>query len=145
MRGKLGELLLKELLEELGIEVENNDETDRTKKHWDIYDKTREKYIEVKTASQGKKGTFQYEGFEKDRSYDSVVLFAISPEKIYITCAKKDELPWKRANDLFTKRKKEMHHRAHGIQYKWTLSLKDLEDREIISINDFQKHYQRIK
>lgn len=144
LRGKIGELFLADCLERLGYGVVHNDVTDRTKKHWDLRVKDGNKSIdiEVKLATMGTSGTFQYEGFEKDRSYDAAILIAVAPNEIFITCATKDHLPFNSASDIFTLRKKKMHRRGHGIQYKWTLSFKDVESREIASLEDFQFHFE---
>lgn len=145
LRGKIGELLVERLLEDLGVKTESNDETDRTKKHWDIRDLTNGIDIEVKTATEGNKSkTFQFEGFEKSRDYHAVILLGIAPDEMFITCAPKKFLPFGEKDNRYTKNAKKMHRREHGIQYKWTLSRKDMEDRQINTLKDFKNHYETL-
>ena len=140
-RGAVGEALIETLLKNLKFDVERNNETDRTKKHWDIRDKTNNLDFEVKLATQGKKKNYQYEGFEKDRNYAGVILIAVAPNDLYITCAAKNKMPFVSSNNYYTKNNKTMHRRGHGIQYKWTLSQKDVEERKVQTIKDFRSHY----
>ena len=138
-RGELGEEFVKLLLEELGYSVIWARTTDRTQKHWDLQvdDKVT---LEVKTATLGSDGkAFQHENIEKDRNYDVLVLLDIAPDAIYLTAAPKHSLPFNERNDNWTINPKRMHRRAHGIQYKWDLSRKDVARREIRSLDDVKR------
>ena len=147
-RGEVGEMLVEKMLADLGVTVERNRETDRTKKHWDIKDIKHNLGFEIKLATQGThkngKGTYQYEGFEKNRNYNGVILIAVAPNNIYITCAAKRNIPFAKESNYYTKRKKKLHHREYGTQYKWTLAASDVADREIITIQDFRTHYYKM-
>ena len=137
-RGELGEEFVERLLVSLGYTVERSNVTDRTKKHWDL--RVNGVALEIKTATVGKSGrSFQHENIEKDRDYDGIVLLDIAPDAIYLTAASKKDLPFNSPNDLWTKSPKQMHRRAHGIQYKWDLSIKDVADREIKSLTDVER------
>ena len=144
-RGRFGEALIERIITTLGYDAESNGATDRTKKHWDIRDNSNGLDIEVKTATLGNKKTFQFEGFEKDRDYHAVILLGIAPSALYLTIAKKAEMPFNKPNDLFTVNPKKMHRRGHGIQYKWTLSENDCKGREIKTLDDFKAMYERIR
>ena len=147
-RGEVGEMLVEKMLADLDITVKRNRETDRTKKHWDIKDLDHNLGFEIKLATQGTrkngKGTYQYEGFEKDRDYAGVILIAVAPNNIYITCAAKGNIPFAKENNYYTERKKKLHRREYGTQYKWTFSASDVADREIITIQDFSAHYYKM-
>jgi len=143
-RGAIGESFIENILTKLGIDIERTDTTDRTLKHWDIRDKTNNVDLEVKIATLGaNQRTFQYESFERDRNYHAVILVGVVPNDIYLKCIPKFQIPFKKANDIFTKTKRALHHRGHGIQYKWTLNLTDFKESELIkTLNDFQHSYQ---
>lgn len=143
-RGVVGERFVEQLLKNMGHFVERNEITDRTNKHWDLR-VNRNITLEVKTATIGKEGrTFQHENIERDRNYDALVLLDIAPDAIYLTVAKKDLLPFNRPNDNFTATLKNMHRRAHGILYKWDLSLRDVQDRCIVNMEEAVKLFTPI-
>ena len=142
LRGRFGEVLIERILTELGFHVESNDTTDRKNKHWDIRDHTNGLDIEVKTATLGnKQKTFQHEAFEKDRNYHAAILLDIAPSTLYITVAKKSDMPFDEKNDLFTVRRKKLHKRPNG-HYKWTLNEKDCKGREVETLDDFWAMYE---
>lgn len=144
-RGEVGEVFVEEMLTDLGIQVKRSHETDRTKKHWDIRDCTNGHDFEVKFATQGTENkSYQYEGFEKDRNYAGVILVALAPNNVYITCAAKRKMPFAKGNNHYTISIKKMHRREHGTQYKWTLARRDVEGREIVTVDDFGKHYYEL-
>ena len=140
-RGEVGEEFVATVLSVLGYETKYNNETNPTKKHWDILVGGKIK-LEVKTASLGQDGKmFQHEEFEKDRNYDAVVLVDIAPNDLYLTVAPKDTLPFVQANDNWTINQKKMHRRRKGISYKWDLSLKDVESRKIETPEDVKRMF----
>lgn len=135
-RGVVGEEFIKQLLENMGYSVERNEITDRTNKHWDLRVNGKVT-LEVKTATIGKEGrTFQHENIERDRNYDALILLDIAPDAIYLTVAKKGLLPFSRPNDNFTATPRNMHRRAQGIQYKWDLTLRDVQDRCVTNVEE---------
>ena len=141
--GVLGEEFIEELLVKLNHKVERNAIKDRTRKHWDIKVDSKIK-CEIKTATLGKNGNFQHENIEKDRDFDALILLDIAPKAIYLTVAPKETLPFTVKDNIYTKNEKKMHRRAHGIQYKWDLSLRDLEDREVKTLKDAKNIFEVI-
>lgn len=115
--------------------------TDPTKKHWDLRIDGITK-LEVKTATLGSTLTFQHENLEKDRDFDGVVLLDVSPDTIYLTFAAKGSIPWTSKNDRWTRNPKKLHRRRNGISYKWDLSLRDVEDRRVETIEDVRLGFE---
>ena len=136
-RGKVGEKFIAQCLVALGHKAEINRATDRTSKHWDVLVNNKIK-LEIKTATVGKTGrNFQHDNIEKDRDYHALVLLDIAPSAIYVTAAPKDTLPFNKPNALWTVHDKCMHRRAQSIAYKWTLNIKDVENRKAETLDDF--------
>ena len=138
-RGDVGEILLKEALEKLGHTVEHDRTTDPSKKAWDLLVDS-EIMLEVKTATQGKNRNFQHENLSVHRGYHGLVLVDIGPDDIYMTFAPKTTLPFRRANNRWTKNPKKFHIR-NDSRGKWDLTLKDVEDRKITTLEDLARHY----
>lgn len=140
-RGEVGERFLCKLFEELGYRVELSQVTDPTKKHWDLRIDGATK-LEVKTATLGSTRTFQHENLEKDRDFDGVVLLDVAPDAIYLTFAAKGSIPWTSKNDRWTRAPKKLHRRRQGIAYKWDLSLQDVEERRVETIEDVRRGFE---
>lgn len=140
-RGEVGERFLCRLFQDLGYEVELSQVTDPTKKHWDLRIDGATK-LEVKTATLGSTRTFQHENLEKDRDFDGVVLLDVAPDSIYLTFAAKASIPWTSANDRWSRNPKKLHRRRQGIAYKWDLSLQDVEDRRVETIEDVRRGFE---
>ena len=95
--------------------------------------------VEVKLATRGKMNpTFQHENLKQERDCDAIVLIDVAPDKIYMTCGRKIDLPFRIANDKFTVTRKKMHLRPKG-EFKWDLHLRDVKNREIKTIDDFKR------
>lgn len=75
-KGAIGEVFIRRYLEQHGITVGNGSRlapTDMTIKGWKF---------EVKTASEGVSGSFQFNHVRLDREYDYLLCLGISPESI---------------------------------------------------------------
>ena len=139
-RGDVGEIFLKATLEQLGHEVQGDKTTDASAKPWDLLvDNT--VMLEVKTATQGKNRNFQHESLSVERGYHGLVLVDIGPDDIYLTCAAKSTLPFRRPNSRWTQRPKKFHIRNDG-RGKWDLTLKDVEGRKVETLDDIKQHYE---
>lgn len=143
-RGSIGEAFIAEALKQASYKVEFNSQTDPRKKHWDI--KVNNKYtFEVKTASLGNSAkTFQHENIEKDRDYTALVLLDIGPDEIYLTVAPVDTLPFTIPNNNWTIQKKKMHRRRSAIYLKWDLSLSDVKDRQVKTLDEIVAMFRPI-
>ncbi len=143
-KGTVGERFVAEMLRKLGHDVEHNQSTDRTKKGYDIMVDGKIK-LEVKLATLGNhSNTFQHESIERNRDYDAIVFIDVGPDDVYITCAKKEDLPFSSKSCKFTVKPKMMHKRDTGSLYKWDFSLKDVENRRVRTLNDFSKIFAGI-
>lgn len=142
LRGEIGEKFIAETLRELGHKTVLSNKTDPTEKHWDVLVDDKVK-LEVKTATVGADGRmFQHENIEKDRNYHAVVLVDIAPNDIYLTVAPKNTLPFVEKNSVWSINLKHMHRRRKGSDYKWDLSLKDVESRRIDALEDIKKQFE---
>ena len=135
-RGRVGERFVSRLLQDRGDSVVQNDQTNPQGKQWDIKvslpDGT-EITAEVKTATmgKGKTPTFQHENLPRNRKCDILVLIDVAPNAVYGTVALLSELPWEEKGSQWTARPKKMHLRRDGQTYKWDLTVRDVQDREI--------------
>ena len=75
-RGEAGERFVKRYLNDFGIRVENGRRTDLV--DWKIEGSP----CEVKTASLGRNGTFQFNHIRLDRAYDILILIGVCPNDI---------------------------------------------------------------
>lgn len=143
-RGQVGEELLARSLQSRGYNVEWDNKTDADSKHWDI--RVSSQYtFEVKTATLGRTGkTFQHENIVRVTTYDALVFLDIAPDDIYLTIAKKSDLPFITANDLFTKTVRKMHRRKDGTIYKFDLSINDVANRKIKTVKDVARQFYPI-
>ncbi len=129
-RGQVGEQFLLNI-----FKMHGNYNTEDIGKGHESYDiKINEFKIEVKTATQGKTGTFQHEGLTYDEDWDMVAFLDITPDEIYFNLFKKDEFTFKN-DEIYLKlktqeRPKKLHHRgkdnsgekATGAGYKLDLT-----------------------
>lgn len=133
-RGKVGELYVKFLLEEIGRECVHDFNTkDRENKQWDIRVPENNMCIEVKTATlTASNGSFQHEDIERSRNWNGLILLDVAPNKLYITCEAKSQIDWNK-----------FHFRpATEDKYKYTLNIKNLDNNELNTIEDFRRHYE---
>lgn len=133
-RGNVGELFVSRLLQDRGDSVVQNAQTNPLDKQWDIK-VTRgatEITAEIKTATMGKKTqTFQHENLPRNRECDILALIDVAPDAVYGTIALPSELPWDDKESQWTATPKKMTLRKDSHAYKWTLTLRDVQDREI--------------
>ena len=143
-RGAIGEVFIQAVLEAAGHTVERDATTDPVGKHWDLLVDGKVK-LEVKTATVGKDGKkFQHENIEKDKNWDGLVLLDVAPNVIYTTFAAKQTLPFvesSRHKGTWTVNERSMHRRRTSNFYKWDLSVKDLKDRAVTTVEDVVQHY----
>ena len=140
-RGMTGEIFTEKNLKSLGYEVERDENPGGDEKEYDILLNGKIK-IEVKTATRGANDkTFQHEGLHPDRDFDILILIDVAPNNIYVTCVKKKDLPFDIPNNNFSKRNKKMHKRKSGV-YKWDLNIKDIEEREVKTLEDFKRIFE---
>lgn len=138
-RGNVGEDFVRAVLEQLNYTVEDNPSKDAD---WDLRVDCKTK-LEIKTATLGN-NKFQHDNIRKNRKFDALILIGIAPNDIYLTCAAKKTLPWNRKTKKWTKTSKKMHFRKDKKEYKWELSLSDVENRRINSIEDFDLAYKKM-
>ncbi len=134
-RGDVGELFIVHLLKSIGKKVKHTAATNPQLKQWDIVVETDDLTLEVKTASLGiTTPSFQHENLEKDRNYDGLILLDIAPNNLYLTCLCKECIDWKNP-----------HRRRSSTFYKMDLKLKDVQEREIKTLDDFERIYNEMK
>lgn len=130
--GQVGEDICVRLLKEAGHRVEYGRGVTEDEKDYDfVCDGLR---IEVKLATRGGTNpTFQHENLIKTRHFDGLVCIDVAPDKVYLYCAAKKDLPWKNG----------MTQRDSGV-YKYDLRVKKHEEEgnEIKTKADFLKKYR---
>ena len=133
-RGNVGELFVSRLLQDRDYSVVHNARTNPQDKQWDIKATLGEISItaEIKTATMGKRTqTFQHENLPRNRECDILALIDIAPDAVYGTIALPSELPWDAKESRWTATPKKMTLRKDSHAYKWTLTIRDVQDREI--------------
>jgi len=85
-RGAIGEEFIRRFLHDAGFKVSNGNRTSET----DM--KIGSRRFEVKTASLGSNGTFQFNHVRFDRSYDYLLCLGICPQEIVFRMWRKDDL-----------------------------------------------------
>lgn len=75
-RGEIGEAFIQRFLQQHGIDAGNGSRTSKT----DL--RVNDLRFEVKTASQGAKGTFQFNHIRLDRPYSYLLCLGICPQEI---------------------------------------------------------------
>lgn len=93
-RGEIGEEFLRRFLARHGIKAGNGSRIARTDLR--IYDRR----FEVKTASEDKGGSFQFNHVRLDRSYDYLLCLGISPAEIFFDAWSKGEVAESKAGTL---------------------------------------------
>ena len=93
-RGEIGEQFIRRFLNENGIPAGNGGRTSKTDLH--IGDTA----FEVKTASLGANGTFQFNHVRLDRRYDFLLCLGICPDEILFNMWRKGEVAEERAGTL---------------------------------------------
>lgn len=113
-RGEIGEEFIRRYLKNIGIEVGNGGRTSKT----DMRIANRK--FEVKTASLGANGTFQFNHVRFDRNYDYLLCLGICPTTIVFNMWRKGDVAEGRAGS--TVRMAE----GQSVTYKITKKLADM-------------------
>ncbi len=113
-RGEIGEEFIRRYLRSADIEVGNGNRTSkidlRIGKH----------RFEVKTASQGAKGTFQFNHVRLDRHYDYLLCLGICPQEIRFNMWRKGDVAEGKAGRLVRMAE------GQAVTYKITKKIDDL-------------------
>ena len=115
-RGEIGEEFVRRYLERHGIPVEKGNRTSRTDLRVDT------KWLEVKTASLGANGTFQFNHVRLDRRYDYLLCLGICPERVVFNIWRKGVVAENRAGALVRMAE------GQAVTYKLTKKLADMRD-----------------
>lgn len=117
-RGEIGEEFVRRLLRTADIEVTNGGRTSET-------DMTvAQRSFEVKTASLGSNGTFQFNHVRLDRRYDYLLCLGICPKDVVFNMWRKGEVAEERAGRLVRMAE------GQAVTYKITKKLADMRDIE---------------
>lgn len=115
-RGEIGEEFVRRYLRAAGIKVGNGGRTSRT----DLTIGNRK--VEVKTASLGANGTFQFNHVRLDRAYDWLLCLGICPHSIVFNLWGKGEVAMDKAGKLVRMAE------GQAVTYKLTKKLADMHD-----------------
>ena len=113
-RGEIGEEFIRRYLLQNGIETENGDRTSET----DIRIGTLQ--FEVKTASLGANGTFQFNHVRLDREYDYLLCLGICPHNIVFNVWRKGMVAEHKAGRLVRMAE------GQGVTFKLTKRLDEM-------------------
>ena len=113
-RGEIGEEFIRRFLDQYGITAGNGGRTSRT----DLsIDNAR---FEVKTASLGANGTFQFNHVRLDRQYDYLLCLGICPQQVVFNMWRKGMVAESRAGTLVRMAE------GQSVTYKLTKRLDDM-------------------
>jgi len=115
-RGEIGEEFVRRYLRAAGIEVGNGGRTSQTDLTID------NRRVEVKTASLGANGTFQFNHVRLDRGYDWLLCLGICPHSIVFNMWGKGEVAMGKAGKLVRMAE------GQAVTYKLTKKLADMHD-----------------
>jgi hypothetical protein len=113
-RGEIGEEFIRRYLKEAGIMVGNGGRTSRTDMQIAGH------AFEVKTASQGANGTFQFNHVRLDRKYEYLLCLGICPGEILFNMWRKGEVAEGSAGSLVRMAE------GQSVTYKITKKLRDM-------------------
>lgn len=119
-RGEIGEEFIRRYVSSHGIPVGNGGRTSET----DL--RIREKYFEVKTASLGANGTFQFNHVRLDRDYDYLFCLGVCPDSIVFNMWRKGEVAEGKAGRLVRMAE------GQAVTYKLTKKLADMKEIETL-------------
>lgn len=119
-RGEIGEEFIRRYVSSYGIPVGNGGRTSET----DL--RIREKYFEVKTASLGANGTFQFNHVRLDRDYDYLFCLGVCPDSIVFNMWRKGEVAEGKAGRLVRMAE------GQAVTYKLTKKLVDMRGIETL-------------
>ena len=117
-RGAISEEFIRRYLENSNIEVIAGERISAT----DL--EIGQKNFEIKTASLGSKGTFQFNHVRLDRRYDYLLCLGICPHKIVFNMWRKGEVAEERAGRLARMAE------GQSVTYKITKTLADMRNIE---------------
>ena len=115
-RGEIGEEFIRRFLGENGITVGNGGRTSRT----DL--RIGDLRFEIKTASLGAKGTFQFNHVRLDRQYDYLLCLGVCPHQVVFNMWRKGMVADNRAGTLVRMAE------GQAVTYKLTKRLDDMLD-----------------
>ncbi len=116
-RGEVGEKFIIQYLKKFGIEAENGENrTSKTDLH------IGEVKFEVKTASLGANGTFQYNHVRLDRDYNYLLCVGLCPQKIVYSLWRKGDVAEGNAGRLVRMAE------GQSVTFKLTKKLSDMID-----------------
>jgi hypothetical protein len=115
-RGEIGEEFIRRFLDQNGITVGNGGRTSRT----DL--RIADLRFEVKTASLGANGTFQFNHVRLDRQYDYLLCLGICPHQVVFNMWRKGVVAENRAGTLVRMAE------GQAVTYKLTKKLDDMQN-----------------
>jgi hypothetical protein len=115
-RGEIGEEFIRRFLDQNGITVGNGGRTSRT----DL--RIGNSRFEVKTASLGANGTFQFNHVRLDRQYDYLLCLGICPHQVVFNMWRKGVVAENRAGTLVRMAE------GQAVTYKLTKKLDDMQN-----------------
>ena len=120
-RGEIGEEFIRRYLRAAGVDVGNGDRTSLTDLRVDG------RTFEVKTASLGANGTFQFNHVRLDRRYDYLLCLGICPRELVFNMWRKGEVAEERAGRLVRMAE------GQSVTYKLTKKLSGMKPIEIFT------------
>ena len=119
-RGEIGEEFIRRYLEQHGIKTANGNRTSQT-------DFSIESLrFEVKTASLGANGTFQFNHVRLDRKYDYLLCLGVCPNQVVFNMWSKGDVVVGLAGTLARMAE------GQAVTYKLTKKLEDMGDVEVL-------------
>ena len=115
-RGEIGEEFVRRYLEQHGIAVGNGGRTSRTDQ------RIGDLRFEVKTASLGANGTFQFNHVRLDRQYDYLLCLGVCPHQVVFNMWRKGMVAESRAGRLVRMAE------GQAVTYKLTKKLDDMHE-----------------
>jgi hypothetical protein len=115
-RGEIGEEFIRRFLDQNGITVGNGGRTSRT----DL--RIGNLRFEIKTASLGANGTFQFNHVRLDRQYDYLLCLGICPHQVVFNMWRKGVVAENRAGTLVRMAE------GQAVTYKLTKKLDDMQN-----------------
>ena len=117
-RGEIGEEFIRRYLAQHGIKTGNGDRTSPTDFRIESL------RFEVKTASLGANGTFQFNHVRLDRMYDNLLCLGICPDRVVFNMWRKGAVAENRAGTLVRMAE------GQAVTYKLTKKLDDMAEIE---------------
>ncbi len=117
-RGAIGEEFIRRYLEQHGIKTSNGGRTSRTDLRIESHP------FEVKTASLGANGTFQFNHVRLDRNYSYLLCLGICPDRLVFNMWRKGDVAENKAGTLVRMAE------GQAVTYKLTKKVGDMIDIE---------------